>query len=96
MVYGFGVVVSGLVLVAIVYIVAVVKWNTAADVTTVVGSVTGIIGTLVGVFFGNSVGSAGKDKAEAARNTAEKKLQTMIALVGQRASRQDVQNALKG
>jgi len=83
-------------LVAVVYIVAVVKWNTAADVTTVVGSVTGIIGTLVGVFFGNSVGSAGKDKAEAARNTAEKKLQTMTALASQRASLEEVQNALKG
>jgi len=83
-------------LVAVVYIVAVVKWNTAADVTTVVGSVTGIIGTLVGVFFGNSVGSAGKDKAEAARNTAEKKLQTMTALAGQHAPPEEVQNALKG
>ena len=83
-------------MVAVVYIVAVVKWNTAADVTTVVGSVTGIIGTLVGVFFGNSVGSAGKDKAEAARNTAEKKLQTMTALASQRASLEEVQNALKG
>ena len=83
-------------MVAVVYIVAVVKWNTAADVTTVVGSVTGIIGTLVGVFFGNSVGSAGKDKAEAARNTAEKKLQTMTALAGQHAPPEEVQNALKG
>ncbi|MGA2310664.1 MAG: hypothetical protein ABSG57_14110 [Candidatus Bathyarchaeia archaeon] len=95
-VYGFGVVVTGLVLVALVYVAAVVRWNTAADVTTVVGSVTGIIGTLVGVFFGNSVGSAGKDKAEAARNTAEKKLQTMTALAGKHAPLQEVQAALKG
>jgi hypothetical protein len=94
---GFGVVVSGLVLVAIVYLAAVMKWSTAADVTTVVGSVTGIIGTLVGVFFGNSVGSAGKDKADAARNTAETKLQKMIALAaGKQATEQKIRNALAG
>jgi hypothetical protein len=95
-VYGFGVVVTGLVLVAIVYIAAVVRWSTAADVTTVVGSVTGIIGTLVGVFFGNSVGSAGKDKAEAARKTAETKLQVMTALAGKHVpTTKEVLDALK-
>jgi len=90
------VIVSGLVLVAIVYLAALVKESSAADVTTVVGSVTGIIGSLVGVFFGNSVGSAGKDKAEAARNTAEANLHRMTALAARHAPANEVQEALQG
>ena len=75
--YGFYVVATGLVIVAIVYVAALINEKSAADVSTVVGSVTGVIGTLVGVYFGNSVGASGKEKAETARNTAEARLQTM-------------------
>jgi hypothetical protein len=69
--YGFWVAVIGLLVVAGVFIVAVLRWNTAADVTTVVGSVTGVVGTVVGAFFGLNVGAAGKEKAEAERKEAE-------------------------
>ncbi len=71
--YGFWIVLLGLVLVAAVFLAAIAKWSAAQDVAAAVGSVTGIIGTMVGAFFGVQVGSAGKEKAETARNEAENK-----------------------
>ena len=62
--YGFWVVTIGIAIVAAVFITAIVRWSTAAEVTAVVGSVTGVIGTIVSAFFGVQVGSQGKEKAE--------------------------------
>ncbi|MGE3404909.1 MAG: hypothetical protein AB7K63_20150 [Vicinamibacterales bacterium] len=62
--YGFRIVVGGLALVGVVFGLAVVLFEGAADVTAVVGSVSGVVGTVVGAFFGLQVGAAGKDKAE--------------------------------
>jgi ABC-type nickel/cobalt efflux system permease component RcnA len=72
--YGFRIVIIGLVLVAVVFLAAIVKWTTASDVAAAVSSVTGVVGTIIGAFFGVQVGSAGKEKAEAARAEAEKRL----------------------
>ena len=69
--YGFAVVVIGLILVAFIFGIALVRWSSASDVSTVVSSATGVVGTLVGAFFGVQVGSAGKDKSDAARKEAE-------------------------
>ena len=71
--YGFYLVVIGLVVILVVFVVAVWKYGAANDVVTVVGSVTGVIGTIVGAFFGLQAGAAGKEKAEAARKDAEEK-----------------------
>lgn len=68
---GYRVVVIGMTLVIITFAVAVWKWSTAADVATAVGSVTGVIGTLAGTFFGIQAGSSGKDKADKERKTAD-------------------------
>jgi len=73
--YGFWVVMGGFVLVGIISLVATWRWSAAGDVTAVIGSVTGIIGTIVGAFFGVHVGSAGKEKAEAARDQASQQAQ---------------------
>jgi len=71
--YGFRVVVIGLLMIAGAFVAAVLIWkHSAADVTTVMGSITGVVGTVVGAFFGVHVGSEGKEKAEQARQTAEK------------------------
>ena len=72
--YGFWVVIIGFVLVASVFLSAIAKWTTAADVSAAVGSVTGVIGTIVGAFFGVHVGSEGKERAENERKTAEDKV----------------------
>jgi len=77
--YGFLIVIIGLFLVTVVFLVAMKKYPTASDVTGVVGSVTGVVGTIIGAFFGVQVGSAGKEKAEAARNKAEDKVMRLAA-----------------
>jgi len=68
---GFLVIIAALLMVVIVFGTAVSKLTASADVTTAVGSVTTVIGTLVGFFFGNSAGSAGKEKTDAERKNAE-------------------------
>ncbi len=79
--YGFWVIIIGFVLVAVVFIAAVFKWPKAADVVAVVGSFTGLVGTVVGVFFGAQIGSAGKEKAEKERKEAEEKALRMASLL---------------
>lgn len=70
--YGFRIVIVGLLMVATVFGVAVLRFETAADVAAGVGSVSGVVGTVVGAFFGIQVGAAGKDKAEEEREQALK------------------------
>jgi hypothetical protein len=72
--YGFWVVVVGLAVVALVWTVAILNWKQASDVATAVGSVTGVVGTLVGAYFGVQVGAAGKEKAERDRDDAQDKV----------------------
>jgi hypothetical protein len=79
--YGFWVVIVGFVLVGIIAVAAVSKWTAAGDVTAVIGSVTGVVGTVVGAFFGVHIGSAGKEKAEAARDQASDKAQTFAGFM---------------
>jgi hypothetical protein len=79
--YGFWVVIVGFLLVGVIAVAAVLKWNTAGDVTAIIGSVTGVVGTVVGAFFGVHVGSAGKEKAEAARDQADDEAQTFAGLL---------------
>jgi protein-S-isoprenylcysteine O-methyltransferase Ste14 len=69
--YGFWIVFLGLVVAAAVFFGAIFHWTAAADVATAVGSVTGVIGTVVGAFFGIQAGSEGKEQVEAARVRAE-------------------------
>lgn len=76
---GFWIVIAGLVAVAAVFVIAVEKYSSAADASTVLGAVTGAIGALVGAFFGVQAGSAGKDKADAARDDAQEKLVALLA-----------------
>ncbi len=79
--YGFLVVLGGLAAVALIYVLAVWRWTDASDVATAVSSAVGVIGTLVGAFFGVQVGSAGKEKAEEKRVQAEDRLHRSEAQV---------------
>lgn len=76
---GFYVVVVGLLVVLTIYVVAVLRWDSASDVTTVVGSAGGIVGTVIGAFFGVQVGSAGRDRAERQRNVAQERSMALAA-----------------
>jgi len=78
-IYGFWIVLFGLFVVGVVFIVAILKWTTAADVATAVGSLTGVVGTIVGAFFGVQAGASGKEKAETARALAEDKAVRLAA-----------------
>lgn len=71
--YGFWVIIVGFLFVAAVFIIAIIKWNNASDVTAVVGAFTGLVGTVVGAFFGAQIGLAGREKAERDRKEAEEK-----------------------
>ena len=69
----FLVMVVGLVVIALVVMkipISAEGWK-PSDVTTIVGSLTTFLGSVVGAFLGVQVGAAGKDKAEAARAKAE-------------------------
>ncbi len=50
--YAMWVVLAGIGSVAVVTIVAILHYNAAADLVTALGPVTGVIGTLVGAYFG--------------------------------------------
>ena len=77
--YGALLIGAALALLAVIFSVAVWRFNTAADVTAVVGAVAGVVGTIVGAFFGVQVGSSGKEVSEAGRVEAEKAARTAMA-----------------
>lgn len=79
--YGFLVVIVGFVLVGVAFVLSVYKWTDSKDVTAAVGAVTSIVGTLAGAFFGINVGAAGKERAEAERNAAQKDVVKLAALL---------------
>jgi hypothetical protein len=70
---GFIVVILGLVCLLAVFLFSMFKFSSASDVTTTVASVGGVIGTIVGAFFGLQLGAAGKDKVEQQRNKAQER-----------------------
>ena len=61
---GFWVVIVGMVIAGLILAVAMFRYSTAQDVATSIGPLTTLIGTLAGAFFGQQIGSAGKDKAQ--------------------------------
>ena len=91
--YGAGVVLGAILVVLVAYVLALRAYdftgqiknaaNSAAAVVAVMGSITTIIGTLVGAYFGVKVGEAGKAEAQDARDKAEDKVQK-LALVADR------------
>jgi hypothetical protein len=53
----------------------------AADVSTALAPVTGIVGTIVGAYFGVQVGSQGRQQAEANTVEAQKRVTQLAAAV---------------
>jgi threonine/homoserine/homoserine lactone efflux protein len=66
-----------------VFIIAVVSLGTVpgSQKSTVVASAFTVIGTVVGTYFGVRAGSAGKERAEAARDLESMKVQELAARV---------------
>lgn len=61
---GFCVVIIGMVIAALLFLAAMLRYSTAQDVATAIGPLTTLIGTLAGAFFGQQLGSAGREKAQ--------------------------------
>jgi hypothetical protein len=79
--YGFWIIIAGFLVVLLVFVVAVLKWPEAKDVTAAVGAVTGTVGTLAGAYFGVHAGAAGKEKVEQQRDAAQAKVEKLAALM---------------
>jgi uncharacterized protein YacL len=77
--YGLIAVLGGLVAIVVVLLVAVWRFNQAGDVNSVLGSVITAISTLVAAYFGVQIGSAGKEEADRARNTAHEQALSLAA-----------------
>jgi hypothetical protein len=78
--YGFWVVLLGIGALVFIYVVAFLRWTTASDIAALVGSAGGVIGTIVGAFFGVHTGAVGKERAEEQRDTANSKLQALLGI----------------
>ena len=55
--------------------------------TAAVGSITGVVGTLAGAFFGVHAGAAGKEKADAERQKAQEKVERLAAMLAPEQAR---------
>jgi hypothetical protein len=71
----------GITAVVLVFFVSAWKWASASDVSMAVSSITGVIGTIVGAYFGIQLGSSGKEKVEEQRDRAEDRVREMKALL---------------
>src|SRR5437763_12612624 len=80
--YGFYIVLAGLSALVVIVIIAILRYGTANDVTSVTTSAGAVIGTVVGAFFGLSVGQAGRKRAEQGKDQAQQQaIQSTNALV---------------
>jgi hypothetical protein len=69
--YGVTVVLAGLAVTLLAFGFAVLAFDRAGSVSAALAPITGVIGTIVGAYFGVQVGASGKSQAEAARAKAE-------------------------
>ena len=79
--YGLLIILAGFVLVALVSVVAIFRWDDATNTAAVIGATTSLVGTVVGAFLGVQVGSAGKERAEAARERSEEAARAAMAML---------------
>jgi hypothetical protein len=80
--YGFYIVLAGLSALVLIAVIAILRYRAANDVTSVTTSAGAVIGTVIGAFFGVSVGQAGRKRAEHAKDQAQQlAIQSTNALV---------------
>jgi hypothetical protein len=79
--YGFWIIIFGFSLVAFIALIAIFKWDEVANVATVVGAVSSLVGTVVGAFFGVQFGAAGKERAEAARDRSQEMAEAALSML---------------
>jgi hypothetical protein len=79
--YGFWIIIIGFGLVAFIALVSIFRWSDVSSVATVVGAVSSLVGTVVGAFFGVQFGSAGKERAEAARDRSQEIAEVALSML---------------
>jgi high-affinity nickel permease len=88
--YGFWIVISGLAVLLVVSLVAVLRYGAITEASGVITAVGTVIGTMVGTFFGVHIGSTagaasaqqaetGRQLAETARQHAEAVKNTLVS-----------------
>jgi uncharacterized membrane protein YdcZ (DUF606 family) len=71
--WGAWVVIAGLAAVVVIFVVAVLHYKTAAEVTTAVGAVSGVIAALVGAYFGIRGATLAQTKVESSSAARERR-----------------------
>ena len=86
--YGLWIILTGFLLVALITVASIYKWNDVTSVATAIGATTSLVGTVVGSFLGVQVGSAGKEKVEADRVQLEETVRLALSLLPPEVARQ--------
>jgi hypothetical protein len=66
--------------------ISVAKMTVGSDMVAALGSVTTVVGTIIGAFFGVQIGSHGREAAEAGRDQAEKAARTALSKLDPQAA----------
>jgi hypothetical protein len=78
--YGVTVVLAGMGGTLVAFGLALLAFDKASAVSAALAPITGVIGTLVGAYFGVQVGASGKSESEAARTKAENDAKKLAAV----------------
>ena len=86
--YGLWIILAGFVLVALVSVVSLFKWEDVTSVATAIGATTSLVGTVVGSFLGVQVGAAGKERAQADLRHVEEVARLALSMLPPEVARQ--------
>ena len=81
---GYRLILVGIFLVTalILLLVFFAKSYTSTDITSIVGILTAVLGTLIGAFFGQQAGAEGKNDALLQAKKARTRLENLLTIVG--------------
>jgi hypothetical protein len=86
--YGLWIILAGFVLVALVSVVSIFKWEDVTSVATAIGATTSLVGTVVGSFLGVQVGAVGKERAQADLRHVEEVARLALSMLPPEVARQ--------
>ena len=86
--YGLWIILAGFLLVALVSVVSIFKWEDVTSVATAIGATTSLVGTVVGSFLGVQVGAAGKERAQADLRHVEEVARLALSMLPPEVARQ--------
>ncbi len=86
--YGLWIILAGFVLVALVSVVSIFRWEDVTSVATAIGATTSLVGTVVGSFLGVQVGAAGKERAQADLRHVEEVARLALSMLPPEVARQ--------